>query len=98
MLSTPLLRGVLSLRTQRAKAPAGPVDARCMASVPASMARPRWSAPRLRDDELLALALQLRRAVREPRGDRRHDDVLSPHRRLSAMDEARLEAVLASLA
>jgi DNA-binding response OmpR family regulator len=52
---------------------------------------------RLSDDEVHALAAEIRRAVRAPRGAERNDDVLAPHRELSPEDEARVEAALLAL-
>jgi CheY-like chemotaxis protein len=54
-------------------------------------------ARRLTDDEVRALAADIRAAVRAPRRAERPDDVLLPHRELSPEDEARVEAALLAL-
>jgi DNA-binding response OmpR family regulator len=54
-------------------------------------------ARRLSDDEVKALAEEIRRAVRSPRLIDRRDDVLAPTRELSPEDEARVEAALLAL-
>jgi DNA-binding response OmpR family regulator len=54
-------------------------------------------ARRLTDDEVRALAVEIRRAVRMPRSAERNDDVLAPRRELSPEDEARVEAALLDL-
>jgi DNA-binding response OmpR family regulator len=54
-------------------------------------------ARRLSDEEVSALAEEIRRAVRSPRLIDRREDVLAPSRELSTEDEARVEAALLSL-
>ena len=54
-------------------------------------------ARRLTDDEVRALAAEIRRAVREPRLLDPGPGVLAPHRELSPEDEARVEAALTAL-
>ncbi|MGZ8493478.1 MAG: response regulator [Gemmatirosa sp.] len=51
-------------------------------------------ARRLTDDEVRALAAEIRQAVRARRRDDLSDDVLAAHRELSPADEARVEAAL----
>jgi DNA-binding response OmpR family regulator len=52
---------------------------------------------RLSDAEVKALAAEIRRAVHAPRLLDRREDVLAPHRELSAEDEGRVEAALLEL-
>jgi DNA-binding response OmpR family regulator len=63
--------------------------------------RPRTAekrpAGRLTDDEIGEIARQIRQAVRQPPGTNPRDAVLSPHRELSAEDEARVEEALIAL-
>jgi DNA-binding response OmpR family regulator len=54
-------------------------------------------ARRLTDDEVRALAVEIRAAVRAPRNAERPGHVLAPQRELSPEDEARVEAALLAL-